>query len=492
MSEQKICLTIKKTRKNKVKSDAFFEQHQNASITAPASRCVYLNIKEVAGSLFGEAHMDKSLSDVSSIGIVNISNTDEEIDGCLYPKTSSIKELLSKGEFNIYPAGMNGSNMILVLEESYVAPKAESVKSNVIMNEAKAKFEESELNERIKYLEEHGIKEGDEITREMFYQVLACMYQQDEKYAVAKPKKLYIHVGLGESLIKRMLRNIILGDPVILEGPKSCGKNVAWESVSWLLNRPLEILNCSGKMTKAEMFGSPTTDNSAKANITQNGAKAFFKALFHKKENDEACDFINTIANCMSPNIKLDEGPVTRALLSAKEHGTILIADELNLSDPNTFAGAFNALTDKHTQYYSINGLGVVKIPKGLIIGGTQNGTGGAYIGTKQQNDATMSRFNVIRLTAPDTIAKVLKANKFPNVTEDIINTLDRIYAKFADAKHSGTVGEQALNVRGFERCLSHISTGQDILEAVKECVIYSCKASEEGLLVAEAEGQIE
>lgn len=492
MSEQKICLQIKKTRKNRSVADKFFELHQAATINAPSADRVYLNIKEVAGSLYGEAYSDKTMNNDSNVGIINISLTDELVDGVLFPKTADIRKMLNDGNYTVHPAGFNGSNMILLLEEGYETLEEDEIEVDEVMDEAKTKMDEKELEERIEYLKAHGITKEDELTKNMFYKILQCMYYQDEEHKVSKPKKLYIHVTAGESLIVRMLRNIILGDPVILEGPKSCGKNVAWESISWLLNRPLEILNCSGKMTKAEMFGSPTTDNSAKSKITLAGAKAFFKSLFSKKENDEACDFINTIANCMSPSIKLDEGPVTRALLSAKEHGTILIADELNLSDPNTFAGAFNALTDKHTTYYSVNGLGVVEIPKGLIIGGTQNGTGGSYIGTKQQNDATMSRFNVIRLTAPDTIAKVLKENKFPNVTEDDINTLDRVYAKFAEAKRAGTVGEQALNVRGFERCLSHISEGQEILEAIKECVIYSCKASEEALLIAEAEGQIE
>lgn len=489
---KKIALSIKAAKmKNRMYADNFFTKHSQSSVEMPSVDKVYFKFKNVNGQPFGEAYAEKDCGEASMVGLVNISTTDEERDGILYPKTVDVIALINKG-YTAHPAGKNGTNMILLLEEGFEEVAAETIDKSEVLEEAETKFSKEELDERIAYLASHGIKaDSDEQTSELFAKVLMSMYQQDEQYKVAKPKKLYINVTTGESLIKRMLRNIVLGDPVILEGPKSCGKNVAWESVSWVLNRPLEILNCSGKMTKAEMFGSPTTDNSAKGQITLKGAKAFFKSLFSKKESDEACEFINTIANCMSPSIKLDQGPVTRALLTAKEHGTILIADELNLSDPNTFAGAFNALTDKHTTHYSVNGLGVVEVPKGLIIGGTQNGTGGAYIGTKQQNDATMSRFNVIRLTAPDTIEKVLKANRFANVTEDDIITLDRIYGRFAEAKRAGTVSEQALNVRGFERALSHISAGQDMLEAVKECIIYSCKASEEALLIAEADGQI-
>lgn len=360
---------------------------------------------------------------------------------------------------------------------------ANSERKTQALERAKNILGEDEADKRIKYLKKNDIDEDDLL----FAPSLELILAQPEP--IPEPKKLYIkEKGAKESLIKKILRNTVLGDAVILEGPKSVGKNVAWESIGWLLNRPMEVLNCSKKMTKADIFGSLSTDAEQKNDLTVEGAMALLRAFSteemevyeRQKLVDKASEFLVAMAKSSSADVKLQFGPVTRALINAHDHGTILIIDELNLSEPNLFAGTFNALTDKHTTNYQINGLGQVKIPKKLIIGGTQNG-GVGYLGTEKQNSATMSRFNVIRLTTTGDITKVLVAHAKAenlNVDMEIIENLNKIYREFVNvSKGKGASGEEPLNVRGFERALGHIAFGQSIGEAVKECVVNSCDA---------------
>jgi len=434
-----------------------------------------------------------------------------------------LKDIAENCEISVVGLAPGGKNAILLLEEREKTATVEVDTSKglyktladvekKIVNEGI--LTQMELDERIAYLNLHGVT----AKKSPIIMILILLLIHPQVHNIEKPKKLYVPTTKGESLIMRICRNLALGDPVILEGPKSVGKNVAWESISWLLNRPMEVLNCSARMTRADMFGSPSTDNSAKDRITMDGANSFIKSLFTKKESEEAAEFIKNIAACMSPSIRLEKGPVTRAVMTAEKEGTILIADELNLSDPNTFSGAFNGLTDKHTTEYNIAGLGVVKLSDKLIIGGTQNGTGGAYVGTKVQNQATMSRFNVIKLDAPGSILKILKENKhiekingmsgmtnetqinaqsggvklvrqdkpeakfdFKDYEERCMNIgryqehLDVIYQDFQLTVESGEVQEDCLNVRGFERALGHILLGQSIKDALCECVINSC-----------------
>lgn len=489
-----IFITAKRLNvENKELSKQTFVDAEKANLVNPSAR-VYI---ELNANSRGNLYLNQDLSSSTKVGAfqtsdekIKISKNDNSLgEDITLSSTQEIKDIIEKG-YEAYIVGRTtGMNVIVKISE---APEKKIVKEKADYEKVEAKIignilTEEELSERAEVLKANGINKGDDL----YTDILSKIRKQSQN--ITKPKKVYVMSSERkgeESVLKRVLRNIALGDPVILEGPKGTGKNVCWETVSWILNRPMEILNCSAKMTKADMFGSPTTDNSSKEKVTLKGAKAFFKSLLSKKEDADAAEFLYATAGCMSPAIKLEEGPVTRALLTAKEQGTILIADELNLSDPNTFAGAFNALTDKHTREYNINGIGVVPIPEDLIIGGTQNGTGGAYIGTKQQNDATMSRFNVVRINAPESIMPVLTNNKF-DVSFDTLKTLDRIYQAFAKAKKQGTVSEQALNVRGFERAVSHIMNGQSIKEAVKECVIFSCKASEEGILINAALDQI-
>ena len=479
---------------NKELSKQVFDDAEKATLINPSNRVfIQMNTNDKRGSVFLGEDLRMS-SKVAAFTIPEENITIEKGYNSLNEniEIATANELVSiiNNGYEGRIVGKTGINIIISITESHEKKvkkdkaQYEQLELNLVNNNV---LTEDELKERKQVLKANGIEESNPI----YTEILSLIRKQNIN--VVKPKKVYVMSSERkeeESVLKRVLRNITLGDPVILEGAKGTGKNVCWETVAWLLNRPMEVLNCSAKMTKADMFGSPTTDNTAKEKVTLKGAKALFKALLMKKDDADAAEFLYATAGCMSPAIKLEQGPVTRALLSAEEKGTILIADELNLSDPNTFSGVFNALTDKHTKEYNINGIGVVPIPDDLIIGGTQNGTGGAYIGTKQQNDATMSRFNIIRINAPESIMPVLNNNNY-DVSYDVLKTLDRIYISFAKAKKQGTVSEQALNVRGFERTVQHIMSGQSIIEAVKECVIYSCKASEEGLLITTALDQI-
>lgn len=418
--------------------------------------------------------------------------------------TEEAKNIIEGGNYNAKIINAVGKKLTIALkEEEKLTKKVTSStkllsESSQLLEDKKKEFGEEFIAERVSYLKEHGITEKDKL----FAPVMCLIRKQDKD--MERPKKLYIHKGKGESIIKRMLRNATLGDAVILEGPRSVGKNVAWESIGWLLNRPIETINCSKKMTKADILGILGTDATAKDRITTKGIKAFgtvikeFVAslfIFWKKEgkmeteeNQEAVDFVHSVLKCISPDVKLQAGPLTRALIEGHEKGTILVIDELNLSEPNLFAGVFNALTDKRTAQYNINGVGNVDVPKGMIIGGTQN-NGSQYLGTGKQNSATMSRFNVIRLATPDSIIDILRqsviANKLTSIGEPDIKLLDSIYKEFVSVVTNKRISDECLNVRGFERALSHIHYGQGVREAVSECVICSCDEKIEGTLVA-------
>lgn len=520
--EAKIILAQRLTMQNQEQSKDFFD-----NLDSKIGHEVIVDFNVVStqkGDVFvGYLYSDnKNKNDkyLESNKIATVSRTSDVSIDTAYGKTATnddLKAFINYGyTATIVGKGQMGEAIIKLsakVNNNVKKVKIAKIEAKKVIKELidSGKLTKEEVDERILYLSSHNITEKDE----MFSFILMAIWQHPDNAKVIKPKKLYINPNpKEESIIKRMLRNIILNDHVILEGAKACGKNVAWESISWLLNRPLEILNCDGKMTKASMFGSPTTDMTAKKDLNVDGAKEFINvffsrlmgslkgafSLFFKKHVevedkddtvDKAAEFLISTIKCASPDIVLEKGPITRALIDAHERGTILIIDEMNLSDPNTLAGALNALTDKHTKEYQINGIGKVVIPEGLIIGATQNGTGGEYIGTKKQNDATMSRWNCIRINAPTTILQILKNNPI-DLEDRYFEMLDNIYQKFSRAaKVSRTVSESCLNVRGFERVLGHIAMGQDILDAVCECVINTCDAKDESILIEEAKGQI-
>lgn len=413
---------------------------------------------------------------------------------------ASIEELETMKNCVCYIVGKSGKALILEVEERQ---SEDSCKTKIVKNLGIASkedivdfgiLEESEIDERIKYLKSQGISEENPI----FSLYLQQIRKQTDGNNIKKPETVYKGVGKAGSatkkLIEKMLVHIICGHNLILQGHKSTGKNVAWETVAWLLNCQLISLTCSKRMTSADIFGHASTDNTLKDGISKDGASAFLTVTANIDNNgykwlDEASDFVEKVSKAMSPSLVLSPGQITKAMMLANEGvGVILLLNEMNYSDPNTLASAINDIIDGHTDYMYITDMGNVPISKSLIVGATQNTLGGEYIGTQQQNGALMSRCDCIILDKAPNITALLRQAKpiFP-LSDETYTTLNNIYGEFMNLVDSGQVSEGSLNVRGFKRAVEAISLGYTITEAVEECVVNTVQNSDELEVLMEA-----
>lgn len=350
---------------------------------------------------------------------------------------------------------------------------------------------EDNISERKDYLtNECGI----EFNSKVFNEYLKLIRPQKGDN-ISRPNVLYKGVGKGASknLVRKMIVHLTGGTGatphnIILQGAKSTGKNVAWETVAWLINAQIIPMTCSNRMTRSDMFGHAATDNGPKEAINKEGAEALLNSLDKTdgyKWKEEGAKFLENVCKTLSPSLVLTPGPITRAMQIANAgNGVILLLNEFNYSDPNTIAGAINDLIDRHSKYLYITDLGNTEISDKLIVGATQNQTGGEYIGTQEQNDALMSRFCCISLDSGTSIAPVLKENA-PDADEDVIEVLDNIYGEYYKLTLEG-VSESCLNIRGFIAALEEISMGEEIAEAVKECVINTVQAYDDWAVLEE------
>ena len=329
-----------------------------------------------------------------------------------------------------------------------------------------------EVNERKEYLKFIGIKEGS-----MLYMlVLKAIRRQPEGKTIRKPSTVYLPPAdtKDNSPVVAALRHVAIGNNVVLQGPKSTGKDVLVETVGWLLNRWGSFCLCNGSMTIASAQGYNTTDESEKKRITEEGIRKLFEDFLAKREfSAEALDTLKSILLSMSPSLKMTLGPITEALMRANAgYGVVLVMDEMNLCDPNTLSGLLNAITDGHTQSMYIAGLGEVPINReNLTVMATQNSCGGDYLGTQVQNDATMSRFVCVDIKASPTIEPVLRSTGI-EVEDEMYTALNAVYKKFFDLVARDEVSESCLNLRGMISALKVIALGEPFFDAVKECVI--------------------
>ena len=331
---------------------------------------------------------------------------------------------------------------------------------------------DNEVKTRIDLIEFYGIKNPF-----MMQKIANSISPQPEGENITRPKVLYQQ---GEQkIISSLLIAASRGIPYLLEGPKSVGKNVAWETLSYLLNRKLFAVQCDRRMTKEDVFGRVGTDNSRSLLGDSEIADILKDWEFTKYQGKIAAGILapilSSIISNLSPRLVINYGPVGRAMLHEQAgYGSLLLLDEMNLSDPSTFASLFNMLTDRHSEYIEFDTVRL-PIPKGMVIGGTQNGLGGEYLGTNALNGAAMSRWGVIKINAPSSIISLLKTvPDAVNVIPDDLATMDKIYAEFVAAAKSGQISDAALNVRGFKAAVDMVAWGTPVSQAIIENVVNS------------------
>lgn len=402
----------------------------------------------------------------------------EEKYGKVFGDFLTVEELseIIKSEYNARIVKKVGvSKFIIEIEQDATVKKTKVSKSEIQKLEEdlvkKHIISKEGFESRKTALKEYGIED----TSNLYKLILQKIRPQINDGEIKKPRVIYQPQNKNDELIKEMLVHICCGNNTILEGAKSTGKNVAWETVSWLLNYRLVMLQCDSSMTKSTMLGYQSTDNSSKEEITEENIENALKESkgFFSSAKKKTIALLKAILCSMSPSLKMTNGPVSEALLSAKDgNGAILILDEMNLSDPNTLAGVVNTLTDGHAETMYITGLGNVPITRdNLIIGATQNNCGGDYLGTQSQNDATMSRFVCISVKAGSSIERVLKS-AVPDASNKNVSLLNSCYKQFVDLVESNSVGESCLNLRGFISALKTMELGIPYEKAVIECVV--------------------
>ena len=260
-----------------------------------------------------------------------------------------------------------------------------------------------------------------------------------------------------ETLVSEILRSAVSGNGIIFEGEKSVGKNVCATNIAWAMGVPERLFTCSRQMTPATLYGEKTTDNSALQALNSDAAYELAKKAFADRTDVDARAKYDIIkAKAASTNIIIEDSELCDWL----EDGGILILNEMNLCEPNLLASFLNPILDG-TGYLTIQGRGEVKINKNCVLIGTQNAD---YMGTEEQNEATMSRLACERFKQPESISELLMSAVQAKLKEDGFDfvTIDRKYISQADkyynacrtAVENGLISNAVLNIRGFVRAL--------------------------------------
>ena len=248
-------------------------------------------------------------------------------------------------------------------------------------------------------------------------------YEVDDqvKERMAKPDILFY----GKRILEMSMASLLQGDNLLLSGAKATGKNVLCETLAWL-------------------FGRSEYDIS-----------------FHV--NTDSADLIGT--DTFSDNeVHLRKGPIYQCA----EFGGFGILDEINMAK-NDAVSVLHATLD-HRRRIDIPGYNRISLHPATRFIGTMNY---GYAGTRELNEALVSRFMVIDMPELDepSLLFVLKQH-FPTGNGNALKAFAGLFLDLQTKAYHGEISTKSLDLRGLVSAIRATRSGLPPIQAVQMGII--------------------
>ena len=250
-------------------------------------------------------------------------------------------------------------------------------------------------------------------------------YAEDESgRRIAKPAMEFI----GERILELAVSALLQGENILLCGGKATGKNILADNLAWLFARPV------------------------------------YNVSFHV--NTDSSTLIGT-DTFVGGEVRLRSGPVAQAA----RYGGFCILDEINMAKNDAVAVIHAALD--YRRLIDVPGYECIPMHPATRFIATMNY---GYAGTRELNEALVSRFTVIRMPALSArqLCRLLKTAA-PNAPEE---NIDRCVGLFMDLNEKAVNGEictHAVDLRGMIAALRLMTDGMSPKDAVTVSITNKC-----------------
>ena len=232
----------------------------------------------------------------------------------------------------------------------------------------------------------------------------------------------------GKEVLEMSIAALLEGENLLLTGAKATGKNVLAENLAWIFGRPV------------------------------------YNVSFHV--NTDSGDLIGT-DTFVDNEVKLRKGSIYRCA----QYGGFGILDEVNMAK-NDAVSVLHATLD-YRRCIDVPGYDKLDIhPASRFIGTMNYG----YAGTKELNEALVSRFLVIDMPNQDqeTLEFIFKS-RFPELKESAMKQWIGLFMDLQLKAQNGEITTKALDLRGMLGALKTIRQGLSPALAVKMGVVNKC-----------------
>lgn len=230
------------------------------------------------------------------------------------------------------------------------------------------------------------------------------------------PSKYY-----GKEIWEMSLCAMLQGENLLLSGAKATGKSVLADNLSYVFARPTYTVSFNVNTDSSTMIGTDTF-----------------------KDNE----------------VTLRKGPVYQCAVN----GGFGVFDEINMAK-NDAVSVLHATLD-YRRIIDVPGYDKIKLHPATRFIGTMNY---GYAGTRELNEALVSRFLVIDMPVVDEemIMKIMHTN-FPDAKEDALVQLAGIFLDLQLKATSGEITTKPVDLRGLLSAVKTIKRGLNPISAVK------------------------
>lgn len=217
----------------------------------------------------------------------------------------------------------------------------------------------------------------------------------------------------GKEILEMAIAALLQGENVLLSGSKATGKNILAENLAWIFGRPSYNISFNVNTDSSSLIGTDT--------------------------------FVDN-------EVRLRKGPVYQCA----ENGGFGVFDEINMAK-NDAVSVLHATLD-YRRLIDVPGYDKIELHPAARFIGTMNY---GYAGTRELNEALVSRFLVIDMPAltEETLLLILRAN-FPDAREEGLRAFAGLFLDLQTKAQNSEISTKPLDLRGMIGAMKTVRCG--------------------------------
>ena len=248
--------------------------------------------------------------------------------------------------------------------------------------------------------------------------------QEKVKSRLAKPEMPFF----GKEILEMAVEGLLQGENILLSGSKATGKNILAENLAYLFGRPVYNISFHVNTDSSALIGTDTFEDN---------------------------------------EVKLRKGPVYQCA----SYGGFGILDEINMAK-NDAVSVLHATLD-YRKVIDVPGYDKIELHPAARFIGTMNY---GYAGTKELNEALVSRFLVINMPplTEELLARILKTS-FPEIKTGALEQFSGLFLDLQLKAQNSEISTKPMDLRGLLAAVKVIKGGICPQKAINMGITNKC-----------------